>query len=138
MYKPNRFIRTLLGFIPLIGFGFFLSLPLKQTCTAAIQSECFVLSGVTLAAITGGFIGTEMWFRKKIREGNPIQDEDDGTLDLATWSLLRSIFQAIGFILLAALPIIVIGAIGITIFGAGFGLSLSIITRGITNRFPPD
>ncbi len=137
MIKPNRFIRTILGFVLLIGFGYPLFSVLSQVCITSPQSECILMWGVTLSAIIGGFIGTEMWFQKKIREGKPTKDKEDESLDLVTWGLLRSTLQAIGFIILSALPIIVVGSISVAGFGVLCGLSLSIITRGLTNRFPP-
>ncbi len=139
MIKLNRFVRTLFGFILLTFFGFYLylALNLDQSCTTSLQPECLIQWGVTLAAITGGFLGTETWFKKKIREDNSIKNEDDESLDLVTWSLLRSTLQAVGLIVLSVLPLIIAGAIAITILGVGFGFSLSIITRGLTNRLPP-
>jgi hypothetical protein len=125
-----------ISIVLLVFFSLPVVLVVNQACSKSSETECLTMLGVAVAAISGGVIFTEMLFvkakQKKLEEVQETQSQ--GAYLSLGWILGRPLSRVILIILLSGLPLIVQGAIGLTIFGFGVGFSLSGLIHGITKR----
>ncbi len=114
---------------------------LRHDCAALSQGECRFLQGTAIASIVGGALLVEVFIaRKKARGEWRVREQNlrsDGPALSSSQVWFRSIARVILASLLASLPLIVKGALGLTLFGIIIGMCLDGLVRGIVNRLPP-
>jgi hypothetical protein len=131
--KNRRFALVALGLICISLFSIAVSIELNHSCTAASETECRFLQGITFVSVLGGALLMETLIRRKqaIKEKRILSD----SLDMGTAS--QYIIYIVLFGLLTAAPLIIRGAFALA-FGGGFiGFGLDSFVRGVLNWLPP-
>ena len=141
MVKHRRLALIVISIIGIAFCGGLMMWTLNEDCTNLPLTECRLLWGTAIASTMGGVLFLEIVIsHKKARGGWQVRERDlrsDGPAIPASWVWFRSIARVFLASLLVGLPLVVKGALGLMIFGAFTGLSLSGLMRGITNRLPP-
>ena len=114
---------------------------LNKNCPALHRVECRLLWGAAIASMVGGALFVEILVaRQKARGEWRVQAQDlrsDGPTLSSSQVWFRSVARVVLASLLVGLPLVVKGALGLTIFGALTGFFLDSLVRIIANRIAP-
>lgn len=139
--KLRRLIAGVLTTILVAFCGWLMVGTLKHDCAALSQTECRFLQGTAIASIVGGALLVEVFIARKKARGEWRVREQDLRSDRPALSSsqvwFRSIARVVLASLLAGLPLIAKGALGLTLFGIITGMCLDGLVRGIVNQLPP-
>lgn len=141
MVKHRRLVGTILCTILLVFCGGSMTWWLNKNCSALSQAECRLLWGVAIASTMGGALFVEILVarQKAHREWRVrAQDLSSGRPTLSPSQIwFRSVARVVLASLLVGLPLVVKGALGLTIFGTLTGFFLDTLVRIIANRIAP-
>ncbi|MEW5959830.1 MAG: hypothetical protein AB1801_19055 [Chloroflexota bacterium] len=133
-----------LGIISMVIVGGIVLGTIGHDCTIVSYPECRFLWVTAVASILGGILLTEALIAHRKAQGkwkiqtqerSNVPNDQAGSPNWQIW--IRSITWITLSALLAGLPLIVKGALGVTLFGTLTGLFFVGTVRAILNRLPP-
>jgi hypothetical protein len=139
--KQRRLFIVIAAAALVTTFGGMAILWLNDNCADLSQGNCRMLWGTGIASVLGGMIFTEaLLARRKVQAVQRVRKQDPTSIEAGSsgWYVwFRPIAWVVLASLLSGLPLILQGALVVTVTGTLAGLFLDGLMRGIANRLPP-